>query len=440
MSLGDQIKVQRTAVPGTYFLGTVLGFSNANKTVSVRVNAAGISASGSDTLWTVTNLSRTGISFCNMTPGSGSGSDSRSSTNTQPPLIRVAQGNFGLWNANERWQCQWFEDNNNQQSGFTGGLRSNGNQASLSEINASAENPSRATHGLGSGSAVGEYIARVQVCVPTLLGDEKCERYPNGNYKPIGLIQEYGDRDLIHFGLMTGSHAKNVSGGVLRKNVGTTSDEINVSTDGTFIGANYRPPSAPRSTTSSATSPGIIRTLDFMRVYGYLYSDGTYIGSSGDTCTYQLTSITENTCTSWGNPMSEIFFEAVRYFAGNTENPSYTYSATSAKDNELGLPLAAWADPLTASTYCAPLNVVVLNSSVSTSDDDLRSTASTSIGGSSGLTIAALTNAVGTAEGITGGTSFVGKMIGSSPTPAANPGFELCTAKTISALGDVSGI
>jgi type IV pilus assembly protein PilY1 len=403
------------------------------------VSSTGVANPGnSDTLWSVTNLTRTGISFCNMTPGAASGNDSRSSTNTQPPLIRVAKGNFALWNANERWQCQWFDERNNLQSGFTGGLRSNGNQASLSEINASAENPSQTTHGLGTGRAQGEYIARVQVCVPSLLGDEKCERYPNGNYKPIGLIQEYGDRDLIHFGLMTGSHDNNISGGVLRKNVGTISDEINVNTDGTFIGANYHPGAGRTSTTTPAITPGIIRTLDFMRVYGYLYSDGTYIGSSGDNCTYQLTNITEGSCTSWGNPMSEIFFEAIRYFAGRTANSSYTYTATSAKDNELGLPLATWSDPLSASTYCAPVNVVVFNASVSTNDDDLRSTSSSSIGGAS--TIAALTNTVGTAEGITNNNYFIGKMLGSSATPSSNAGFELCTAKTITAFGDVSGI
>jgi type IV pilus assembly protein PilY1 len=439
ISLGDQIKVQRTAVPGAYLFGTVLSFSNSNKTVRVRVNSVGVTNAGdSDTLWSVTNLTRTGISFCNMTPGAASGNDSRSSTNTRAPRIRVAKGNFALWNANERWQCQWFEERNNLQGGFTGGLRSNGNQAALSEIDASAENPSQTTHGLGSGSAAGEFIARVQVCMPSLLGDEKCERYPNGNYKPIGLIQEYGDRDLIHFGLMTGSHDNNISGGVLRKNVGTISNEINVNTDGTFIGAYYQPSPTRSTTTSPAVSPGIIRTLDFMRVYGYLYSDGTYIGSSGDNCTYQLTNITEGNCTSWGNPMSEIFFEAIRYFAGKAANTSYTYTADSAKDNELGLPLATWSDPLSASTYCAPVNVVVFNASVSTNDDNLRSTSSSSIGGSS--TIAALTNTVGTAEGITNNNYFIGKMLGSSATPSSSTGFELCTAKTVTAFGDVSGI
>ena len=106
---------------------------------------------------------------------------------------------------------------------------------------------------------------------------------------------------------------------------------------------------------SSATPAGIINTLNYMRIYGYLYSDGTYIGASGDNCTYQLTSLTENSCTSWGNPMSEVFFEAIRYFAspkdgsGNPQpTPAYVYGGSS-KDNELGLPIATWTDPLVGS-------------------------------------------------------------------------------------------
>ena len=221
IALGDQIRVQRTATPANFFLGAVLAMGASGQNVTVRVNfGAGVGGAGSDTAWTVTNLSSTGISFCNLTKGATSGTDQRSSTNTQPPTIRVAQGNFGLWNANERWQCQWFEERNNFQGGFPGGLRSNGNQAALSEINASAENPSQNGDGLGNGSAKGEFIARVQVCKPGLVGSEKCKVYPSGNLKPIGLLQEYGDRERIHFGLMTGSYAKNISGGVLRKNVG----------------------------------------------------------------------------------------------------------------------------------------------------------------------------------------------------------------------------
>ena len=441
IAVGDQLKVARTLSLGNYFGGAVLTVNSSANRVRVRVDNAGIFGSGSSTNWTITNLSRTGISFCNVTPG-GSSPDDRSSTNTKPPLIRVAQGNFTLWNANERVQCQWSEQSANRQAGF-GGTRSNGNQAALSDILASAENPSQANNGLGSGYGTGEYVARVKVCVPTLLGDEKCDRYPAGNYKPIGLLQQYGDRDLIHFGLMTGTYAKNISGGVLRKNVGTLSDEVNVSTDGTFVTPVYRPPSAPRSKSSASVAPGIIRTLDFMRIYGYQYFgsspnlDGDYLNSTnGDNCNYQLTNIVEGDCTSWGNPMSEVFYEAVRYFAGKA--PAYTYSSSSSKDNELGLPVASWSDPLSSTTYCAPLNVLVFNASVSTNDTDLGTTTASDINSSS--TIAALTNAVGDAEGITGKPFFVGKLIGTGGTSSSSADFELCTAKNISAFGNVSGI
>ena len=54
--------------------------------------------------------------------------------------------------------------------------------------------------------------------------------------------------------------------------------------------------------------------------------------------------------------------------------------------------------------------------------------------------MADLTNTVGTAEGITNGNFFVGKLVGTPSTPNTDTGFELCTAKTITGLGDVSGI
>jgi type IV pilus assembly protein PilY1 len=463
VSIGDQITIQLRSNPSRFFTGAVMDITNAGQTVRVRVNALGISGAATSDQWTIVNHSAAGISFCNVTVGStaAGNANSRSSTNTNPPLMRVAQGNFALWNANERWQCQWFDERNNIQGGFAGGLRSNGNQAVLSEIGASAENPSQGTHGLSWPNTVdGEYNVRVKVCDPGLFDPatnrEKCKRYPNGNLKPIGLLQEYGDNGRFHFGLMTGSHAKNISGGVLRKNPGTLADEVRVDSDGAFREANvngsgvpdgtyrdhpYRPRNAgdPRVATSPQSPPGIINTLNYMRVYGYLYTDGSYIGASGDNCTYQLTSLVENNCTSWGNPMSEVFFEAVRYFAGtSTDGSEFRYTAGNSKDNELGLPLAKTLPALTATNYCANLNVLVFNASVSDNDDDLRTRAGADI--NSAATIGALTNIVGNNqnENINGGTYFAGKVIGS--TPAGDPGFELCTAKTITAFGDVSGI
>jgi len=434
---GDQLRLEQVGNPSRYVIGAVLNLSGGNRDVDIRVNAIGIGGSGSVNNWNVTNLSRTGLTFCNLTRGATSGNNQRSQTNNNPPLIRVAQGNFELWNANERHQCYWSEEKSNLQSGF-GGIRSNGNLASLSEINASAENPSQSANGLGSGIAQGEYVVRVLACDASKgFGSERCKQYPGGNWKPIGLLQEYGDVDLIHFGLMTGSHRKNISGGVLRKNIGTFTNEVNIATDGTFTTPAVAP-GYPRTTTSAATPPGIVNTLNYMRIYGYDYNNGTYLGASGDNCTYQLTNIVENDCTSWGNPMSEIYFESLRYLAGQSPTAAYTFTNSGSKDNQLGLPLATWVDPLNNNNYCAPLNVLVFNASVSTNDDDLRTVSAAAINSAS--TAGALTDAVGAAEGINGGNYFVGKLMGAGGTPTTDPGFELCTAKNITGLGNVSGI
>lgn len=391
--------VEASAGPGIYLRGPIT-ISGSNITISVaNLNYAG---SGTHTSWNVRNLSKRGITMCNTTLG-GSSPQDKSQTNTNLPRLRVAKGNFSLWNANERWQCLWSGEKN----------ASNSNNFAISGIPAASANPTLSTHGNGTG--LGDYFVRVQACVPNLVQGEKCKLYPDGNYKPIGLLQVYGDTDQIQFGLITGSYAKNISGGVLRKNVSAFTNEVNVSTNGTF---------------TSAT--GIVKTLDRMRIYGYnygsSYSEGTYLGSGGDNCNFQLTNITENSCTSWGNPMSEAYYEALRYFAG-AGSPIYNYTNAGSKDNTLGLPQPSWVPSLSQSNYCAPLNTLVFNASVSTNDFDLALTSMSAI--NSGSTADALANDVGTKEGISG-TYFIG-----SNGSITN---ELCDGKTVGNLGDIYGI
>ncbi len=78
-------------------------------------------------------------------------------------------------------------------------------------------------------SAITDYQVRAQVCVAGLL-EQNCKPYPSGNAKPVGLLQDYGEEDRMMFGLLTGSYAKNTSGGVLRKQVSTFTDEIDSAT------------------------------------------------------------------------------------------------------------------------------------------------------------------------------------------------------------------
>jgi Tfp pilus tip-associated adhesin PilY1 len=422
-SYGDQILVFRDGNEATHWMiGGVSGTGSG--TITIQIPAGSYQGTGTYSNWTLRNLSATGITLTNMTRGTSSGTNRYSDTNTNPPLIRVAQGNFALWTANERWQGYWIAEKSNTQSGFTaaGGFRSNGNKAYLSGIYASAENPSQTTHGLGTGIRQGEYVARVEVANAALLGQEKVKNY-SGTYKPIGLLQVYGENDQIFFGLLTGTYARNISGGVLRKNAASFSDEVNAA-DGTFNGGTV----------------GIVHNLNMLRLYGYDYNDGTYIGR--DSCTYQQTGFVlsggantqgtpanQGNCSTWGNPMSEIYLESLRYLAGQSPTPEFTYG-TGSKDAALGLTVATWADPLDTTNYCAPLNVLNFNASVSGYDGHYMAGAA-DIGCTE--TAAELTDAVGIYEGLDLSSWFVGNTSDESN--------DLCSAKAIgSGFGSFYGI
>lgn len=346
-----------------------------------------------------------GISFCNTTHANPrTGSTSKSQNVTTSPLMMVAQGNFSLWAANERWQCHWKGDQPSV----------NGNTI-VSGISAYSENPVKGTHGLGDK----EYVVRVQACGASLYGAEQetCFTYPGGNRKPVGLLQEYADR--IQFGLITGSYNKNVSGGVLRKNIADFTDEID-SEDGTFT-----------------TNPRIVSTLNKLRMYGYYYNDGTYLGTNGDNCNFQLTgivatgstpptgSVTEGSCTSWGNPISEMFLETLRYYAGES-GPTSAFQTDS---DRLGLSAATWQDPLSEDNECAVLNTVVFNASVSSYDGDGLNDFSSITAGSS---LGSLVDNIGDKEGISGQEVFIGESDGGNDL--------LCTGKTINNLSSAEGV
>lgn len=348
-----------------------------------------------------------GITFCNTTRADGT---VLSQNVTDPPLIRVAQGNYALWASNERWQCKWYEEQNNLLSGF-GQPGSNANDPAISGLLADPDNPERLLAGLGNGLRQGEFVARVEACVDGLRGQERCKRYPDGNLKPVGVLQEYGDDDRIHFGLMTGSYGRNKSGGVLRKNVGSLTNEIRVDTDGTFR--------------AQPDDGGIIATLDTLRIYGYRHDDGTYFGRSGsDDCRWGLASFADGQCSNWGNPQSELFLEALRYFAGASADSRFVTDDSSRID---GLHAADWEDPLSEANYCSPLQVMQFNASTSSHDGD-QLDRSGDIGLASATTA---TNRVGAGEGLHGASAFVGET--------ASDRNQLCTAKTINALGEVAG-
>ncbi len=385
-----------------------------------------------------------GITLCNTTDPStrtkpSSGTSAALSQNvTQPPLIKVAKGNYSLWANNERWQCGWRNDSNN---GVATAV--NGNNAAVSGINAASGNPSKGTDGTGYGN----YVARVQVCVPGFIDDvpeednENCRTYSPRNIKPIGLLQEFGENNSIHFGLITGSYSKNKSGGVLRKAIGSITNEVDLTTAGTGTGKFLDP------------TNGIINTLNKLRIFGYNYGEGLYnVAPSGawnatppdhswsDNCswfggssTYKRAYFEDGRCTNWGNPQAEIYLESLRYLAGTSAATAEFNANDSSRIS--GLNTAAWSDPIseTASgNYCAPLNILQFNASTISYDADQLSGAS-----DVGITnLTTETNLVAAAEEILNRDYFVGRV--SEDSNAL--GFELCTAKNVTDLSSVRGV
>ena len=427
-----------------------------------------------------------GITICNTTnPASriaptDSTSLALSQNVTGPPLMKVALGNYQLWANNERWQCLWSEEMTTNANSTSGKMRQwdgnggkNGNIPSFSGLSAEADSPKQSAAGLSPYN----FNVRVQVCASgyisgtseaasdyrTAADNEKCKQYSAGNIKPTGLLHKFGETDVIRFGLLTGSYSKNKSGGVLRKPVSSFADEVDVTTYNSAGAVTHTGTGQFKNPTLS-----IVKTLDKLRIFGYNYSeshglynippsgdwsavttDQTYsdncswFGYSGGTGGIEPNSrayFEDGRCTNWGNPQAEIYLESLRYLAGKAA-PTAAFDADDSGKIS-GLTTASvsdWADPISESAtgnYCAPLNILQFNSSITSYDGDQLSGAS-DINMTGANSPAALTKTVGDNEGITGGSYFVGKKVGGG---AAGDENQLCTPKTISDLSAVNGV
>ena len=348
---------------------------------------------------TGSNRVKNGITICNTTVSS----TALSQNVTDPPLLRVASGNYSLWAANERWQCRWKGEKD----------ASNSNDPAQSGIYAYANNPTLGTNSLGNG----DYNVRVKVCV-TGYRESNCVQYPNGNYKPTGLLQKYGEKDQIYFGMMAGTYGTNKSGSALVKNVSSMSDEINLTTNGTF----------------KTTFKGIINAWDTYRIVNYRNSDGTYgiSGQNGSNCVWGKNYFTDGTCQNWGNPFGEIYLNAIRYFAGKSgNNPNFATDDTTLLSGLRTEP--TWVDPLSQTNYCASLDTVNFNGSVISYDNTQLNDNTYGVPSIwSGTTSTYWTDLIGAGEGINGNNYFIG-------TNGTNNN-QVCTGKTVGSLGSVTGL
>ncbi|MDR2140665.1 MAG: hypothetical protein LBR11_02575 [Deltaproteobacteria bacterium] len=137
---------------------------------------------------------------------------------------------------------------------------------------------------VGTERVIRAYGVKVKVCEKNNIGaGEECRKYPNGDVKPVGLLQKNGENGEMYFGLLSGSYAEDtrIKGGVLRNHI----DHINKAVD---------------LTTGQIKKGGLIWALDTFRLSGAVVVNNTgqqYANNS-----------------SWGNPIGEMLYEGVRYF------------------------------------------------------------------------------------------------------------------------------
>ena len=268
-----------------------------------------------------------------------------------------------------------------------------------------------------SGSTITDYVVRVVVCHESM-PEANCKVYPSGTYKPVGILQRHGESERMYFGLISGSYSKNTSGGVLRKNIGAITDEIDPDT-GQFNSTN-----------------GIIKTIDKFRISEFNYSTYEYI--PGWTGAYLADrAMNEGEFPDWGNPIGEMMYEGIRYFAGKATQTSAFWAATMTEDNALGLPNASWVDPYNSSTgfdYCAKPFMLVISDINPTYDSDQLPGSyfnPSFTGDVTGLNVDTLADTICTEEGDTG-LHYIGKK-GSTYDGS-------CSPKDVTGFGDICGL
>ncbi len=252
------------------------------------------------------------------------------------PEMRVARGAWPRWASTEVKQCQW-----------------------------SAENGPETSYKLTTNDVYIETCVRDKDAANL----DRCKLYASGYSKPTGLLQKYGESGEIRFGLISGSYDKNISGGLLRRNISkiagnsqSADDEIELST-GRFTGVK-----------------GIIHNINRFRLAKYSFAQNRYI----DCNTYGISvasfkssrgTYSSRHCSMWGNPLAELYLEALRYFAGKTTATS-SFNTTNDSAFVSDLSTESWVSPMSAENACANCSIVVLSTGLNSFDaDELASSA-----------------------------------------------------------------
>ncbi len=211
-----------------------------------------------------------------------------------------------------------------------------------------------------------DFQVRVRVCDDadprTDYFNNYCRNYgttASPTWKPVGLLQKYGerlgdkfcsktlsksctsdsqcdfategiclDKATMFFGMMSDSYTKNMSGGVLHKNFGGIEDETQ--TNGYFQ-------------SSESAKGNIVLSFDRLHTVGFNYGSQSYPNDTdGGNCGW-ITSRTlqEGECRNWGNPMAELLYEGTRYVAGKGA-PTSAFAYSTSSDAGISLTKPDW--------------------------------------------------------------------------------------------------
>ncbi len=282
-------------------------------------------------------------------------------------------------------------------------------------------------------STMTDQNVRVSVCPDnTALQESNCVAYSSGHYKPTGILHDYGVSNRMYFGMLSGSYAKNLSGGVLRSQLKSFAKEIKASS-GQFCA------SSGSNCDATGVSNGIVDTINKFRVVDFSYSSQVY-GCGWHTSGAMTQTSPSNPCYMWGNPVGEMMYETMRYFAGAT-SPTTAYDYSSGKDVDLGLPkVDSWVAPYSSSGYpaCSVPVMTVISDINPSYDNKLPGSNWDAISGSSnpssisGLNVSTEADKVWAKEGGGSRSVFIGESGGVADSAP--------TAKTVSNLSTTRGL
>lgn len=228
-----------------------------------------------------------------------------------------------------------------------------------------------------------------------------CKTYGSGS-KPTGILHDFGEKNSIYFGLLTGSYLKNFSGGVLRKAISSFTDEVNATT-GEFTSKYYK---------DNASVKGIAYTIDRLQVLGFTGPGGSAYTSGGES----------SSSYTVGNPIAEMMYEGLRYLAGKTPTTEY-WNGSALDTNKLSsenpkLPaILTWTNPYGGSGFnvCAKPTQMVLSDVNPTFDSNTLPSSKwkgTFTGSLGTLDAAALADEIWTAEGYGTKNVIIGEKYG----------------------------